>query len=245
LRLTHTRSGFVCCDDWSPDGREIAFGRCGDNGGGVFIVPALGGTEHKVTDVAGPYGLAGTPQWTANGLSLVLADRCVPDGGLGIVVFSLQTGERRCLHTPPSGDAGDVAPTLSPDQKTVAFLSRPTVGLAHLYTVSISGKNLRQLTFDDGDGDISSPLIWSADGKYIVFNVSNRGLVRVPATGGALERETVYPHSGALSPDGRRLAYIEPGRGVALLGGRLAHVALERRRTGCFARENPCFYSGE
>jgi DNA-binding winged helix-turn-helix (wHTH) protein len=39
LRLTHTRSGFVCCADWSPDGREIAFGRCDDNGGGVFIVP--------------------------------------------------------------------------------------------------------------------------------------------------------------------------------------------------------------
>jgi Tol biopolymer transport system component/DNA-binding winged helix-turn-helix (wHTH) protein len=212
LRLTHTRSGFVCCADWSPDGRQIAFGRCDDNGGGVFIVPALGGPERKVTDVDCPYGTAGHPQWTADGLSLVLADRCVPDGRVGIVVFSLQTGERRCLHTPPSGDSGDVAPMLSPDQQTVAFLSRPTVGLAHLYAVSLSGKNLRQLTFDDGDGDFASQM-WSADGKYIVFNVTGRGLVRVPAIGGALERETVYPYSGALSPDGRRLAHVEPDGG--------------------------------
>jgi DNA-binding winged helix-turn-helix (wHTH) protein/Tol biopolymer transport system component len=212
LRLTHTRSGSVCCADWSPDGREIAFGRCDDNGGGVFIVPALGGPERKVTDVICPYGSAGNPQWTADGLSLVLADRCVPNGRLGIVVFSLQTGERRCLHTPPSGDAGDVVPMLSPDQQTVAFLSSPTVGLAHLYAVSLSGKNLRQLTFDEGDGDISSQM-WSADGKYIVFDVSDRGLVRVPATGGALERETVYPYIGALSPDGRRLAHVEPAGG--------------------------------
>jgi Tol biopolymer transport system component/DNA-binding winged helix-turn-helix (wHTH) protein len=212
LRLTHTRSGFVCCANWSPDGREIAFGRCDDNGGGVFIVPALGGPERKVTDVACPYGGAGYPQWTADGLSLVLADRCVPDGRLGIVVFSLQTGERRCLHAPPAGDAGDGFPFLSPDQQTVAFLSGPTVGLGRLYAISLSGKDLRQLTFDDGDGDISG-LMWSADGKYIVFNVADRGLFRVPATGGALERETVYPYTGALSPDGRRLAHVEPGGG--------------------------------
>jgi Tol biopolymer transport system component/DNA-binding winged helix-turn-helix (wHTH) protein len=210
LRLTHTRSGFVCCADWSPDGRQIAFGRCDDNGGGVFIVPALGGPERKVTDVACPYGVAGNPQWTADGL--VLADRCVPNGPLGIVVFSLQTGERSCLHSPPSGDSGDIAPILSPDQQTVAFLSRPTLGLAHLYAVSLSGKNLRQLTFDDGDEDISS-LMWSVDGKYIVFDVNGRGLVRVPATGGAVERETVYPFTGALSPDGRRLAHVGPFSG--------------------------------
>jgi len=43
--------------------------------------------------------------------------------------------------------------------------------------------------------------------------VSDRGLVRVPATGGALERETVYPYIGALSPDGRRLAHVEPAGG--------------------------------
>lgn len=28
LQLTHTRTGTICCADWSPDGREIAFGRC-------------------------------------------------------------------------------------------------------------------------------------------------------------------------------------------------------------------------
>src|SRR5882672_3088321 len=34
LRLTRTGSGFICCADWSPDGRQIAFGRCDDKGGG-------------------------------------------------------------------------------------------------------------------------------------------------------------------------------------------------------------------
>jgi hypothetical protein len=34
LRLTHSKSGFICCADWSPDGRQIEFGRCDDNTGG-------------------------------------------------------------------------------------------------------------------------------------------------------------------------------------------------------------------
>ena len=52
LRLTRTSSGFVCCADWSPDGQQIVFARCDDSGGGVFSIPALGGSERKLTDVA-------------------------------------------------------------------------------------------------------------------------------------------------------------------------------------------------
>src|SRR6266567_5614610 len=118
LRLTHTTTGFVCCADWSPDGQQIVFGRCDDNGGSIFVIPALGGPERKLTDVACPWGDAGSAQWTADGKSLVLADRCTPDAPKGIVVFSLQTGEKRCLHSPAYGN-----PVLSPDQKTVAFLA--------------------------------------------------------------------------------------------------------------------------
>jgi hypothetical protein len=82
------------------------------------------------------------------------------------------------------------------------------VGLSQLYVVSLSGKDLRQLTF--GDGAIWNQM-WSADGRYIVFKAFDRGLLRVPATGGAVERETVYPYTGTVSPDGRRLAHVEPG----------------------------------
>ena len=122
LRLTYTTTGRVCCADWSPDGQQIVFGRCNDNGGAVFIIPALGGSERKLTDVVCPWGDAGYPKWTADGKSLVLADSCAPGAPRGIVVFSLQTGEKRCLHSPPARDVGDLEPRLSPDEKTVAFL---------------------------------------------------------------------------------------------------------------------------
>jgi Tol biopolymer transport system component/DNA-binding winged helix-turn-helix (wHTH) protein len=213
LQLTHTNTGFVCCADWSPDGREIAFGRCDDNGGGVFVVPALGGPERKLTDVVCPFGVAGFPKWTADGKSLVLEDRCMPEVPKGIVLLSLATGEKRCLHTPPAGDVGDMDPVLSPDQKTVAFLRFPTIEVADIYTVSLSGGVPRQLT---REGVKIWELMWSTDGSRIAFMSNRSGLPRVwqiPATGGDIKPETVYPATGTLSRDGKRLVYVDPPGG--------------------------------
>ena len=129
----------MCCADWSPDGRQIIFGRCDDNGGGVFTVPALGGSERKLTDVVCQFGDAGDAKWTADGKSLVLADRCTPDAPPGIVVFSLQTGEKRCLHSPPAYDEADSDPILSPDQRTVAFLGGRAVSQKSIPSHSQAG----------------------------------------------------------------------------------------------------------
>jgi Tol biopolymer transport system component/DNA-binding winged helix-turn-helix (wHTH) protein len=208
LRLTHTSTGHVCCADWSPDGRQIAFGRCDDNGGGVFTVPALGGSERKLTDAACQYGFAGYAKWTADGKSLVLADRCTPDTPPGIMVFSLETGEKRCLHSPPAYDGGDSGPILSPDQKTVAFL-RGGTGISGIDTIAFSGGNLRHLTSGSIDWT-NYTLMWSPDGKYITFESRGR-MARVPVAGGSVEFIPVFPKIGVLSPDGRRLAYVEPG----------------------------------
>ena len=181
LRLTHTTGGLVCCADWSPDGRQITFGRCDDNGGGVFTVPALGGSERKLTDVVCPNGHAGYAKWTADGKSLLLADRCTPDAPPGIMVFSLQTGEKRCLHSPPAYDNGDARPILSPDEKTVAFL-RGGTGIYEIDTVAFSGGNLRQLTNEPVSWS-NFTLMWSPDGKYIAFKPSRDRMVRVQCRG--------------------------------------------------------------
>jgi len=53
LQITHTQGGMIAWVVWSPDGRLLVFGRCGnDNHGSLYTIPALGGQEHRVTDVA-------------------------------------------------------------------------------------------------------------------------------------------------------------------------------------------------
>ena len=212
LRLTHNSSGFICCAAWSPDGQRIAYGRFDDNGDAVFVVPALGGVERKITEIACSLIDAGWPQWTADGESLVLADRCTTKSSRGIVLFSLLTGEKRCLTSPPRGsDFGDFAPTLSPDQKTVAFYRAATIGQDEVYTIELPGKNLHQLTHS-GDS-VSGPLMWTGDGRYVVFNhaANVRGPARVSVEGGPIDPALTFPAAGSLSHDGRRLL---PGKVV-------------------------------
>jgi DNA-binding winged helix-turn-helix (wHTH) protein len=143
LRLTQTESGFTCCASWSPDGHRIAFGRCDDNGGAIFVVPALGGTSRKVTSVACVYGNGGWPTWTADGKALVIADRCSPSGAIGIILFSLQTGERRCLSQPETGDRGDRSPVISPDGTVIAFVRMHSRTANEICTVPVQGGSTR------------------------------------------------------------------------------------------------------
>jgi Tol biopolymer transport system component len=91
-----------------------------------------------------------------------------------------------------------------------------------IYTVSLSEGNPRQVT--PNGWEAWNPM-WSSNGQHIIFDSPRTGLNRVwrvPATGGAPELETVYPATGALSRDGRRLAYLDPsgfwqGRAFAIL----------------------------
>jgi Tol biopolymer transport system component/DNA-binding winged helix-turn-helix (wHTH) protein len=233
IQLTHTASGYICCADWSPDGREIAFARCDDTGGGIFVVPALGGPERKLTDVVcgtNPGWLAladGSPKWTADGKSLVLADRCRPDLPRSILVFSLATGEKRCLHAPLPGNDWEFDPVLSPDQQTVAFLKGPSIYSLDIYTVPLEGGQARKLS-RNGHGIRIWDLMWSADGDRLVFESNQSGAPRVwqlPATGGSIEPETAYPKTGSLSRDGHRLAFVDspPSRTSIVWQAELSH----------------------
>jgi Tol biopolymer transport system component/DNA-binding winged helix-turn-helix (wHTH) protein len=208
LRLTHTSSGFLCCANWSPDGRDLAYGHCDDNGGAVFTVSALGGVPRRITDVSCRYGMGGWPVWSPDGKSLIIIDQCAPNTAPTLMRLSLATGEKRCLSRPPAGVEGDIDPILSPDGKTLAFIRFSTGSNSDIYTLTLNTEKIHRLT-EDGKGIWA--FMWTSDSQNVVFRSSREGLSsiwRIPASGGAIEKENVYPEVGALSADGRRLVYL-------------------------------------
>ena len=221
LQITRTRSGMITGVSWSPDGRLLAFGRCGEeNRGALYTIPALGGPERELTDVACDWGET-QASWTPDGQSLVFSDSCTPGGSLGIAVFTLTTGHKRCLAAPDSNTVDLEYPTVSPDGTTVAFVRSSTLRVRDIFTVPFRGGSVRRLT---SEGKRFGDLMWTRGGKNIVFTSDRGGVTgntwwKVSAEGGPIKPaadpalpSTATPEQFSLttvSRDGERTAYVD------------------------------------
>ncbi len=220
LQVTHTQGGMIAWVDWSPDGRLLVFGRCReDNHGSLYTIPALGGPEHRVTDVACVWGATGAV-WAPDGQSLLFSDACVEGGPLGIAAFTLTTGKKRCLAAPDSNTGEFYSPMVSPDGKNVAFVRDTTVRVSDLFVVPFEGGTPRRVTFE---GRRLGQYVWAPDGKSIIFTsdregVGGRRIWKVSIQGGLIEPENdpllakIYPAQmplSALSRDRRRMADVD------------------------------------
>ena len=102
-----------------------------------------------------------------------------------------------------------LTPTLSPDQKRIAYLSyldkKPTI-----YVMDIASG--RQIKLVDNVSLALAPR-FSPDGRWILYSVSTSGnadLYRIPSNGGQAQRLTSSPGidtGGSWSPDGSRIVF--------------------------------------
>jgi serine/threonine protein kinase len=190
---------------WSPDGRSIAFARRG-SGGGIFTVPALGGPERRLTDMAGGFA------WSPEGKTLAVVGRDTPQEPLSIFLFSIETSEKRRLTTPPAGSLGDTSPAFSPDGEALAFIRSPGSQVSDIHLIPVAGGEPQRLTADNLP--LSGGLAWTVDGREIVFSSPRGGLPslwRISASGGRLRRligAGEYAFSPSISRQSNRMAYV-------------------------------------
>jgi Tol biopolymer transport system component len=220
LRLTTDTAGDYG-PVWSPDGRFIAFVRGNESHikDDVLLVPALGGPERKVGEIA---AAGGRPiAWSVDGNSLVVSDRDSPKEPFRLFLLSIETGEKRRLTSPSGQLIGDSWPAFSPDGRTLAFSRLVDAGLGDLYQLTFkdglepSGE-AKRITFEN-QGAISPA--WTSDGREIVFSTglfTQRTLWKLAAPGSMSQPEKpeqLLSLGGnvtdpASSPHGHRLVYV-------------------------------------
>jgi Tol biopolymer transport system component/DNA-binding winged helix-turn-helix (wHTH) protein len=181
---------------WSPDGSQVAFLRISDQLADVYVVPALGGTEHKLYSARRP--VYPTLAWSPDGKILALAVGG-DNGHSWIELLSLADSSTRQLTAPPEASR-DNSPSFSPDGSKVAFIRGSLAGVvSDLFVVPVTGGDAKRLTFDNRPMDGIS---WTTDGRELVFS-SARGteftLWRVSASGGTPSR-VVGVASGSYYP---------------------------------------------
>ncbi|PYP99109.1 MAG: hypothetical protein DMF82_25845, partial [Acidobacteria bacterium] len=209
---------------WSPDGRQIAFASTRE-GGGVFVMPALGGGARKVAPAYPNAGgdmedFLGPPVWSPDGSELAYLV-ALPDGRVGLERRNLGDGTTKTVVL--LGRRGNMRLDLawSPDGRFISYVDarNSSSQVTQLWILRLTNGTATAIT--DGRMNEWSPS-WSPDSRTLYF-VSNRGgtmdlwlqRVRDDGTAGTAARLTtgLEVFGAALSPDGRRLAYAK-GRTV-------------------------------
>ncbi|MDQ2067287.1 Tol-Pal system beta propeller repeat protein TolB [Xinfangfangia sp. CPCC 101601] len=138
---------------FSPDGSQIVFESDRSGAPQIYIMPASGGEGRRISGGEGRYG---TPVWSPRGDLVAFTKQ--NKGRFHIGVMRTDGSEERLL----TASFLDEGPTWAPNGRVIMF-TRETSGdggQAGLWSVDISGRNLKQISTDGPASDPAwSPLL--------------------------------------------------------------------------------------
>jgi serine/threonine protein kinase/Tol biopolymer transport system component len=222
---------------WSPDGRSIAFVRHQRRESAVFLVPPIGGTERKLTDIA----IRGrvTPDrllaWSPDGQTLAIAQQGGPGpgpGGPGGGPNGAWDPNAPARARPPAeGSRPEQPPDRPPPDRQRDPRRRGNPGGIRLYDVQSGQSTQLDLTGMSGDrrARVHSP-VFSPDGAHLAF-VQGAGplagdIYVMPADGGGTPRPVTDDESQI-----QGLAWAEDGS-IVFSSDRAGVTRLWRARVG-------------
>jgi Tol biopolymer transport system component/DNA-binding winged helix-turn-helix (wHTH) protein len=211
LQLTHQPAAWIN-PAWSPDGSSIAFVRQTDNGAGIFVIPALGGSERSIVSEAVGVGPSVQVSWSPDGQQLAYSGYG-PRGSAQVYILSLDSLKAQPLVPAPECVAAD-QPAFSPDGSQLALICISDTAVYAIYVVRLPHGPLRRIASMMG---YPAGLAWTADGKRLIFSND-------PGDGGELWQVSMngeltqlpFGEEGtapAVAPKGGRIAYVR-GRGT-------------------------------
>ncbi|MEO0991216.1 MAG: Tol-Pal system protein TolB, partial [Pseudomonadota bacterium] len=136
-RLTSAPS-IETAPSFSPDGRQIVFESDRSGSQQLYVMPASGGEPKRISFGAGRYG---TPVWSPRGDLIAFTKQ--NSGRFHIGVMRTDGSEERLL----TASFLDEGPTWAPNGRVIMFTreTRGADGAPALYTVDITGRNLRRV----------------------------------------------------------------------------------------------------
>lgn len=207
---------------WAPDGRFVSFLRDNPDGRSVtlFLVPALGGTERRLSALELPkfVWLSPIQVWTPDGKGIVAPDRSVPGQPFALTAFSVETGERRRITHPPPGIIGDTAPAISSDGREFAFIRSDAMAVGDLFAQAMPSetssilepKRITRLGWQILD------LLRKGDSRELLFTARREGAKRLwrisldrPGVPVLVDGIGLVGNHLAMSSKGDRLAYCD------------------------------------
>jgi TolB protein len=138
---------------YSPDGSQIVFESDRSGNQQLYVMSAGGGEAQRISNGQGRYG---TPVWSPRGDLIAFTKQ--NEGRFHIGVMRTDGSEERLLTT----SFLDEGPTWAPNGRVIMFTreSPGAEGAASLWSVDISGRNIRQVPTDGPASDPAwSPLL--------------------------------------------------------------------------------------
>lgn len=207
---------------WSPDGKQMAFLRCGMGPCDIATVPVNGGPVSVVRNLP-TYTLPDdqpyyqfrqlNPVWTADGKGIIYPYRGLEDNAERLVLQNLATGATVQLTSGEVSDE-DGAPALSPDGRSVAFLRRH---LSQTEVMSVDLKTRKEQVLETEPDANTSGLTWSPDGSGVVVGIAHRGIYAlrwIPLHGQPKQLDVKMPivMNPVFSRDGKSLMVLQVNR---------------------------------